>query len=539
MHVVTYTRVSTEEQHAPNKVSITEQTESIRAYVTAHGWTVIAEYSDVSNYTAVNQPRKGQPVNPSATRTDRPGFVALLAHIRTGQVDAVVCYRDDRLYRHERVVTALMDAVDEADRIRKTPVEIHQATGPIARDFMYLQAMIWRKENEARVARTVLGKVGTLKAGYWPGNYNRLGYKTEPAPRGNRIVIDESAAATVKAIFNWYDSGRGLTDISRLLIAGGHYQPPGNKPRRVDWSVSVLYTILVARDYTGIATYNFRTGPVSIDIPAIISQDQFDRVQARLKSTNAFSSRRTKHHHYLLSGIGFCGHCGRRLVGRTELYFYGRLASGERVKYYHHKPRIYYRCPGSARSGSSDCPGLRIPDALALERAVWRWVVDNVINNDAFFDRAGELRQVEQQQAGTDHDRQLDRLRQYLAGLEQRRAATRSRYARGGLSEADLDAILAEIDLATLETRAEIAGLVAARDTARAAAAGAESMRAMIAGWRATLAEIDVAPGDMAGLAEDERENIYRARQEIVREVAVAVRVWGADRFEVEVMTLG
>lgn len=272
--------------------------------------------------------------------------MALLNHIRTGQVDAVVCYRDDRLYRHERVVTALMDAVDEADRIRKAPVEIHQATGKIERDFMYLQAMIWRKENEARVARTVLGKMGTLKAGYWPGAYNRLGYKTEPGPRGNRIVIDEPAAATVKAIFTWYDSGRGLTDISRLLIAAGHYQPPGNKPRRV---------------------------------------------------------------------------------------------------------------------------------------------------------------------------------------------ATRARYARGGLSESDLDAILAEIDLATLETRAEIAGLVAARDTARAAAAGAESMRAMIAGWRGLLAEIDVAPGDMAGLAEDEREDIYRARQEIVREVAVAVRVWGVGRFEVEI----
>lgn len=122
-----------------------------------------------------------------------------------------------------------------------------------------------------------------------------------------------------------------------------------------------------------------------------------------------------------------------------------------------------------------------------------------------------------------------------LAGLDQRRAATRARYARGGLSEADLDAILAEIDLATLETRAEIAGLVAARDTARAAAAGAESIRAMIAGWRVTLAEIDVAPADMAGLSEADQEDIYRARQEIVRGVAVAVRVWGVERFEVEV----
>lgn len=60
MHVVTYTRVSTEEQHAPNKVSITEQAESIRAYVAAHGWTVIAEYSDVSNYIAVGPPNKGK-----------------------------------------------------------------------------------------------------------------------------------------------------------------------------------------------------------------------------------------------------------------------------------------------------------------------------------------------------------------------------------------------------------------------------------------------------------------------------------------------
>lgn len=214
----------------------------------------------------------------------------------------------------------------------------------------------------------------------------------------------------------------------------------------------------------------------------------------------------------------------------------GGKGQGERVKYYHHKPRIYYRCPGSARSGSSDCPGLRIPDALALEWAVWRWVVDNVIVNDAFFDRAGELHQAEQEQATDDHDAQLDRLRHYLAGLDQRRAATRARYARGGLSESDLDAILAEIDLATLETRAEIAGLVAARDTARAAAAGAESMRAMIAGWRGLLQDIDVQPGDMAGLSEAEREVIYQARQGIVRAVCERVTVWGVDRFVVGVV---
>jgi len=71
---------------------------------------------------------------------------------------------------------------------------------------------------------------------------------------------------------------------------------------------------------------------ISIPVPAIISEELFQRVHERLEENKRFSPRNNKKYEYLLSGLLRCKECGYAL--------YGKPASNSKYK------RLYYRCAG-------------------------------------------------------------------------------------------------------------------------------------------------------------------------------------------------
>ena len=150
MEVVCYARVSLETQDGDGKVSIDQQLADMAAHCQRNGWHVVGEFVDRENYRATQPPRRGKVVNPSGERSDRPRSLELLEMIRTGKVDAVICWRDDRLVRHPRVAVALEDALDMGDATRsgKDRTRLLDATGAtIDRFTLSIKATIWREEN--------------------------------------------------------------------------------------------------------------------------------------------------------------------------------------------------------------------------------------------------------------------------------------------------------------------------------------------------------------------------------------------------------
>ena len=110
MKVGLYARVSQEEQAKGESASIEQQIAEMRALCQRNGWTEASLFVDKENYKATQAPKKGKTVNPSGERADRPAFLEMLAQLRTGMLDAIACWRDDRLVRHPRVAVA-MEAV--------------------------------------------------------------------------------------------------------------------------------------------------------------------------------------------------------------------------------------------------------------------------------------------------------------------------------------------------------------------------------------------------------------------------------------------
>ncbi len=158
---------------------------------------------------------------------------------------------------------------------------------------------------------------------------------------------------------------------------------PTGKPR---WNVSTVRGILRNPAYKGTAYAN-RTRPVpakqrksallpvgpgesqaprpeaewiAIDVPAVVSEEVFERVQEKLSHNQQAAPRNNKAHNYLLRGLVSCGHCRLSATGRT---------TGVKDAYH------YYICRGrtdALRAAQGQrCTGRYMP-AVQLDRLVWQ-----------------------------------------------------------------------------------------------------------------------------------------------------------------------
>jgi len=302
--VVLYARVSQPTtQDAEDKVSIDQQLADQRALCERNGWEIVREFVDNENYKATQNPKRGKIVNPSGERADRPQFLAMLEAVKTGDVDAVLCWRDDRLVRHPRVAVALEDALDIGDAARNGKIEVRDATGAtIDRFTLSIKATIWREENKRRVERTRLGQIATLEQDCWPAGFSAFGYIAHKAARGRRIEIVESEAVWVRRICEWYNAGIGVQEIRERLIRHGVRQ---KKNVKHDWADSLIYKIIGAEYYTGKLAWRFADGTeYTVEIPPIIDRALGEQNQAILERNKRLSTRNAGGV-YLLQGLKF------------------------------------------------------------------------------------------------------------------------------------------------------------------------------------------------------------------------------------------
>ena len=104
-----YIRVSSEPQ--AEKVSPEIQEKDARKYCELNGYTVVEVYRDVSRYRVGKKS-----VEPSGTRLDRPEFQRMLKDARSGRINCIIGWKEDRLYRAFRPMLEGCDDLDPIDR---------------------------------------------------------------------------------------------------------------------------------------------------------------------------------------------------------------------------------------------------------------------------------------------------------------------------------------------------------------------------------------------------------------------------------------
>ena len=220
----------------------------------------------------------------------------------------------------------------------------------MARKFMSLIDEMNSIETSKHVKRTM---IENARQNYWNGSVTPFGYRSVVADlkgqkQKKRLEIDPDTAETVRLIFRLYldgDGQNGPLGIKNIVIYLNDrgYSPP----RGARFRVGFIARILRAEIYTGRAWYNRKNARnnvqrpkdewVSIEVPAIISEEDFRRADVQLTNRSPkVTAPRIVNSPVLLTGVARCGSCGSmlsRLTGKGGRY-------------------TYYRCSGKAHQGS-------------------------------------------------------------------------------------------------------------------------------------------------------------------------------------------
>lgn len=340
-----YTRKSTHHGLDSDFSSIHAQHESCLSFIQSQaslGWIPVdREYSDGGF---------------SGATTQRPGFQRLLHDIASGEIDALVVYKLDRL---SRSVVDLHETLRFCEKHGVVFVSVTQqitTTGSTGRLLLSLLGAVAEFESAMIGDRTRDKLTAARRRGRWTGGTLVLGFGLALDQRG--LVLVEEEATLVREIFELYLRRRSTRSVADELNALGYRQklyssrngPRGGKP----WDKAAVGRLLRNPLYAGFIREG--TDLHKAEHPAIISRELYDRIQTMLDGRSTSSGpRQSRKSEYLLTSILRCGACQCALTSSRAT---GR--NGVKLR--------YYRCRKECAHGSHCPTGLL--RAHAIEEAV-------------------------------------------------------------------------------------------------------------------------------------------------------------------------
>lgn len=328
--------------HNQREESIDQQLRVCHKWADDNGYQIVKEYTDSAL---------------SGTTDKRPGFQQMIYESEKKNFDVLLVYSHDRFARNR------YDAATYKAKLKKNGVRVIAVTMPLddspestlMESVMEGFAEYYSKDLARKVTRGMDDNALNCKSnGGIP-----LGYKVDEA---GAIVLDPAGAKAIQLIFDRYDAGKTKKEIVDELAEKGMKSKHG-KPI----SYNSLYKILENERYCGI--YTFKETRIPDGIPRIIPQDQFDRVQEKIKNRKIRKKKGPMDAmDFLLTGKVFCGNCGQSMIGDS-----GTGKSGQ--KYY------YYSCSKKKHKGAKACTkgNERKED---LENFVVNYICENVLTDE-------------------------------------------------------------------------------------------------------------------------------------------------------------
>lgn len=289
---------------------------------------------------------------------DRPEFLHLLSDVKNDRrSDQIYIDQTDRLSRSTAVYYVLLH---DLTRHGLTP-RFESKEDDLVR---HIKLAFDEIELERRSYRQVQANKARAIKGYLTVKTPSFGYDPTKDKRG--YIINEEQAYWVCKIFDWYTSGRSLRWIAKTLTDQGLPTP---RKQRKGWDPSTIQRMLANTVYKGtfianrrIREYVWDAGRqklsydlkpedewIYIDVPAIVSEEQWNEVQERLTKNKKLSARNSQKNQWLLHMMVKCV-CGNHYCGEYSC-IRNRSVSGE-IKL---SEKYYYRCSGRNRTGPEVC----------------------------------------------------------------------------------------------------------------------------------------------------------------------------------------
>ena len=368
-----YTRKSSEEGLEQDFNSLDAQHEACSAYIfsqASEGWSLLDRRYDDGGL--------------SGGTLDRPALQRLLADIEAGLIDIVVVYKVDRLTRSLLDFSKLVETMDAAHVSFVSVTQSFNTTNSMGRLTLNMLLSFAQFEREVTAER-IRDKIAASKAkGMWMGGTPPLGYE----PDGRTLKVVPAHAKVIRSLFVIYAE---LGTVPRLqdrlddesVVAPirtiGKGRQIGGKP----FLRAQLYRLLSNPIYIGKIAHRGTIHDGQHD--AIVAQDLWDRVQAKLKA-NAQGEQRAKtvKSASLLAGRCFDGD-GEPLVASHA------VKDTRRYRYYVSRNLQHgKKCDRSS--------GIRTP-AMELEKAVAQQIADWLGNPLAVMEHLGSTWTPDQSRA--------------------------------------------------------------------------------------------------------------------------------------------
>ncbi len=347
---VIYARVSTQRQ-ADDGVSMESQIEQCRVKARALEAEVVEVFRD----------------DGVSGRTDnRPGFQAALAYCAAHRVSYFVCWSTSRFGRN------LEDALKNANQLREWGTKaayVHQDID-LETDAGWMLGVMTGMMDEIysrNVARDTLRSMITAsRDGFFVGGRAPFGYRIERVGKRSKLAVHEDHAAIVRTMYALaLNEGLGAQAVALRMNAAGL------KREGKAWGKNSVAMILKNPSYMGQRLFNqihrkSRDAKPVEDVvrvashPALISQDDFEKVQAMMKDRIPHEVGGTPRSGFAFTGLLKCGICSETLQIRNGTGRGGKLYS-------------YYACLGHKKGAARCC--LKSVKAEAFDA----WMVDELL----------------------------------------------------------------------------------------------------------------------------------------------------------------
>ena len=350
MRVAVYARVSTARQAQAQ--GIEQQLDRLRAAAAERGW----ELDDQHVYRDDGY---------SGARIGRPGLDRLRDHAAMAELDLVLVTAPDRLARNYVHQVLLIDEL-AARGCQVEFLDRPMSADPHDQLLLQIRGAVAEYERTLIAERMRRGRQAKLRAGtLLPWTTAPFGYRLDPdrPRRADAVRTEPGEAALVAQLFDWYLEPRATIYRLALRLTGLGVPTPRGGPR---WNVASVRGILRNPSYAGRALSNrtqvapargrksamLPAGPgvshaprpeedwITVPVPAIVSEETFAQVQAKLDANQQGAARNTRHE-YLLRALISCGACRLGCTGRQTAKGYRyylcrgrtdplRVAQGER-----------------------------------------------------------------------------------------------------------------------------------------------------------------------------------------------------------------
>jgi site-specific DNA recombinase len=378
MNIAIYVRVSTQRQAQTQ--TIEQQLDSLRNYHEAQGWSWQEEHIFRDD-------------GYSGAKLRRPGLDRLREQVGRAAFDRVVITAPDRLARNYVHQMLLIEEFEQGG------CQVEFVDRPMSHDphdqlLLQIRGAVSEYERSLIAERMRRGRRQKyLAGGLLPWTRAPYGYRADPArprdPAGVRLKPTE--AAVVADLFsNYLQEGKSLKAETQRLTNLGIASPAG----KTRWNQATIRGVLTNPVYTG-TVYIGRSCPAEArgrhsalvpigggrgghvqtnqqewtavtQVPAIVSQEQFDLVQAKLAHNQQFARRNNTAYPYLLRAMVSCGTCRLGCIGRSSRGGYA-----------------YYVCVGRSHGTISHrdekCSACSIP-VEQLDELVWQDVCEMLMH---------------------------------------------------------------------------------------------------------------------------------------------------------------